>query len=209
MFIELTDLLRCAGDHADGHLVVATGEMRNRRITRGMIGCPVCNAEYWVEKGVARFGATDRTEMTDDADRTAAAPDAAAIHAFLGLGGPGGYVALVGTATRAAHALGQLLGDVHLVGINAPDGVFPDTMFSLLESPGFIPLRTASVRGVVVGGERANEKWLSEAARVVLPGQRIVVLSDKGEAPGIERMASGPGVWVGVKRETGKGKGEK
>ena len=167
-----------------------------------MIGCPVCHAEYRVEGGIARFGVPDQLEPGGTV------PEAAALHAFLGLGGPGGYVALVGSATRAAPALAPLLGEVHLVGINAPSGVVPDLMFSLLESPGFIPLRTASVRGVVVGGERADQMWLKEAARVLLPGLRMVVLSDEGEAPGIERMATGPGVWVGEKREKGKGRRE-
>lgn len=202
MFIELADLLRCQANHPESHLVVATGEMKGRRISRGVIGCPVCNAEYRIEGGVVRFGTADSAET---AETTAPVPDATAIHAFLGLGGPGGYVALVGSATRAAPALSALLGEVHLVGINAPSGVVSDPMFSLLECPGSIPLRTATVRGVVVGGERADQLWLAEAARVVLPGQRLVVLSNEGSIEGVERMATGPGVWVGRKGDKGRG----
>ena len=199
VFIELTDLLRCPVDHPEAHLVVATGEMKDRAILRGIIGCPVCQAEFHVDKRIAHFGSDDAVEPSE------LPADAAALHSFLGLSNPGGYVVLVGSAVRAAAALGELLGAVHLVGINAPNDVAPAPMLSLLESPGFIPLRTASVRGVVIGRERVSQKWLAEAARVLLPGLRMVVLSEQGEAVGVDRMATGPGVWVGKKRGTSDG----
>lgn len=193
MFIELADLLRCPAAHAEAHLVVATGEMTGREIVRGLIGCPVCHAEYRIERRVCRFGGADL------ADTRTAVLDATALHAFLGLSSPGGYVVLVGSAARAAEGLAALLGGVHFVGVNAPAAVWSSPVLSLLEAPSTIPVRTAAVRGVVVGGEHAREPWLDEAARVVLPGLRIVVLSDDGSVEGVERMATGPGVWVGQK----------
>lgn len=196
MFIELADLLRCPAPHAEAHVVVATGEMIGREIVRGLIACPACHAEYRIERRVCRFGAIDHAET---AETPADVPDAAALHAFLGLSSPGGYVVLVGSAARAADGLAGLLGGVHFVGVNAPPNVWSSVALSLLEAPATIPVRTAAVRGVVVGGEHAREPWLAEAARVVLPGLRIVVLSNDGSVEGVERMATGPGLWVGQK----------
>jgi len=201
VFIELADLLRCPAHHAESHLVVATGEMLGRSITHGVVACPVCQAEFRIAQGIVRFGAPDQRPPS------ATLPEPHAVEAFLGVAGPGGYVALVGSAARAAPGLAGPLSGVHLIGINAPPDVSPSPTLSLLESPDLIPVRTASVRGVVVGGERAGEPWLGEAARVVLPGLRMVVLSNEGSAEGVARMATGPGVWVGVK-QSGTGKRE-
>lgn len=202
MFIELADLLRCPGAHAEAQVVVATGEMIGREIVRGMIGCPVCHAEYRIERRLCRFGAADNAGTAETA---AVVPDASALHAFLGLSSPGGYVVLVGSAARAAHGLSDLLGGVHFVGVNAPSDVWSSLVISLLEAPATIPLRTSAVRGAVVGGEYAREPWLGEAARVVLPGLRVVVLSDEGSVEGVERMATGPGAWVGRKGDKRRG----
>ena len=55
------------------------------------------------------------------------------------------------------------------------------------------------MRGVVLGRGFADDPhWVSEAARVVLPGLRIV---GEGKDPPddlIELMASAEGVWVGT-----------
>ena len=200
MFIELADLLRCPQPHPEAHLVVATGEMIGRSIMRGVVGCPSCHAEYRISQGVCRFGAADAAESAE----RSAVPEAQAIQALLFLSSPGGYVALVGSAARAASGLVALLGGVHLVGINAPPDVAQGPMLSLLESPDTLPLRTASVRGVVIGSERAGAPWLAEGARVLLPGLRLVVLSDDASVEGVERMATGPGVWVGQKKGAGR-----
>jgi hypothetical protein len=54
-------------------------------------------------------------------------------------------------------------------------------------------------RGVVLGGEAVD--WVAEARRVVLPGQRVVVLRDAVPVvEGLETLASGDGLWVGRRR---------
>jgi hypothetical protein len=199
VFLELADTLRCPVNHPEGHLVVATGEMMGRTITHGIVACPACHAEYRIVHGIVRFGVPDQRPPGGTL------PEPHALQAFLGVAGPGGYVALVGSAARAALGLTMVLGGVHFVGVNAPSDVSPSPILSLLESSEMIPMRTGSVRGVVVGGECAGDPWLPEAARIVLPGLRIVVLSTEGSVDGVERMATGPGVWVGKKDAGGRG----
>ena len=66
---------------------------------------------------------------------------------------------------------------------------------------GVLPLKSRSMRGVVLGVPFGGDpRWVTEAARVVLPGLRVV-----GEGPDpvggeIELLASAAGVWVGTPR---------
>ena len=43
MHIELTELLRCPESHREEMLVLSTGEMRDRMVRSGLVGCPVCH----------------------------------------------------------------------------------------------------------------------------------------------------------------------
>ena len=105
MFIELTDHLRCPATHDESFLVLLPEDVVNRQVRSGTLGCPLCNATYPIIDGVAHFGAPVRRS----ACAPAAPPPVAGLAAFLGLSGPGGYVALVGdvaAVARVAHAHG-------------------------------------------------------------------------------------------------------
>lgn len=193
MFIELSEMLRCPGPHEETPLVVATEVMEGRSVRRGVVGCPACGAEYPIHDGIIRFGEPPRPR---DPHHVAEADTLAAL---LGLGGPGGYVALVGAACRRAEELAALLDGIHFVGINAPPGAVERDVLSLLESDGMIPLRTGMARGVVVGGDFANAPWLDETARVVLPGRHVVVEREGVEVDGLTGLATGRGLWLGAR----------
>jgi uncharacterized protein YbaR (Trm112 family) len=219
LFIELSEFLRCPEPHDETFCVVAPDEMVGRMITRGVVGCPECRREYPIEDGVVRFGAV----MTDPGRKPGVAaeagrggrrravdlPDPDVVQALLGLGGPGGFVVLVGTAARLAGALAERMGGVHFVGIDPPPDVSVSPALSLLVHPDRIPLRAAMARGVLLGAERATPSWIAEGTRVLLDGLRLVVAGDDVVAPGLERLAAGRGLWVGQKvgkREAGSGK---
>ncbi len=197
MFIELAESLRCPVPHEDTHLVLATGAMRDRAIAFGTLGCPRCQAEYPIADGIARFGPPPAV-----AAPPATLPDPAVIEALLGLESPGGYVVLVGSAGGLVGPLAKLMSGVHFAVVNlvGASGVSP--VRSLLVSTRTIPL-AAVARGVVLGAEYANAHWLAEAARVVLRGQRVVVLSEAVDRPpaALAPMAAGRGMWVGRKTE--------
>lgn len=204
MHIELTEMLRCPEPHREEFLVLSTGEMSGRMVRYGVVGCPVCMREYEVVEGVVYFeGAGSREREAGGAATSPAsrsplpAPDV--IQALLDLGGPGGYVILLGSAARRAVSLAALMGGVHFVGINAPDDVEELPVLSLLRSARVIPLRQGMARGVVVDAELAEPAWLGEAVRVLLRGRRLVVEREEVTAPGARRLASGDGLWVGEK----------
>lgn len=199
MFIELTEILRCPRGHPESYVVATPIVMDGRRIVRGVVGCPECQAEFPIVDGVVYFA--PRGAAAARAGGAPASPtyDGPALAAFLELSGPGGYVVLAGAAARHAAALSVAMPGVHVVAVNAPSGVAPGPMVSLLVSAGALPLKSAAVRGVALGADHAAAPWLGEAARVLLPGRRLVVEEEAAEPAGVEPLARGAGVFVGTR----------
>lgn len=195
MFIELAEYLKCPKDHEDAFLVLATGAMKGRAIRYGTLGCPVCRAEYLVVQQCIRFGPRPDLPAPEGP-----LPAAASVQALIGLESPGGYVALVGSAAGLAADLAAVMPGVHFVCVNAPQGTMPSISRSMIEAPATIPLRDGVLRGVVLGAEYGVPAWLDEATRVVLRGQRVVVLREGVEPPdGLTALAAGQEMWVGQK----------
>jgi uncharacterized protein YbaR (Trm112 family) len=213
VFIELTDHLRCPASHEEAFLVLLPGPVVNRSVRSGTLGCLACGREYPIEDGVAVFGTQgslkdslavaeklEKSVKSEKSERSDESVGAEAIMAFLGLSGPGGYVALVGDAGRFAPALAGLLPGVHFAAVNPPEYVIESPSVSLLRSP-VLPLKTASMRGVVLGGDYDDPHWRADAARSVLPGLRV---AGQGMPPdpaeGLELLAAAGGWWVGSRR---------
>ena len=193
MFIELTDHLRCTADHPESYLVLLPHGMEGRHVRSGDLGCPVCGRLVQIVDGVVDFGgriASDgKTALT-----------AEAIATFLGISGPGGYLALVGGVCLLAEGLSRLLPDVGLALINPPEGVAAGCAAGILLA-GRLPVKAASMRGLVLGADASgSDDWVHDAATAVLPGLRVV--GEGGEPPAglVEVLATSPEVWVGKKR---------
>lgn len=195
MFIELTDHLRCPAEHEEQFVVLLPEEMRGRQVRSGSLGCPVCGATYRIDAGVLHAGSAPDVESPP----TQLGADAQA--ALLGLGGPGGYVVLVGGAAARHEALAELMEGVAFVLVNPEDQQASTALVSILAS-NRIPLRQARVRGVMLGeGYGSDEFWVGEAVRVVLPGNRVV---GEGTAPVTQELsvaATTEGCWVGFREK--------
>jgi len=206
MHIELTEMLRCPEERREEFLVLSTSEMSGRMIRRGLVGCPVCQREFQILDGIVDFTEPVNADRPlRQIRRSAAAPspvavDPQSLQALLDLGGPGGYVVLMGTASRHAVGLSAQMGGIHFIGINAPTDVEALPILSLLQSDRMIPLRGAMARGVVVGAEFDRTSWAADAVRVLLRGRRLVVEAEHPLVPsGVAPLASGQGLWVGEK----------
>ncbi len=206
MHIELTEMLRCPEDHREEFLVLSTSEMNGRTVRLGVVGCPVCHREFEIIDGIVDFtevitGERQQRSVRRTPALRSAAVDAQSLQALLDLGGPGGYVVLIGSAARHAESLASLIGGVHFVGINAPQNIAELPILSLLQSDQVIPLRGAMARGAVVGAELSRTPWVGEAARVLLRGRRLVIESEEPTLPGsVKQLAVGQGLWVGEKK---------
>ena len=203
MHIELTEMLRCPEPHREEMLVLSTGEVRDRMVRSGLIGCPVCHKEYPIARGIVNFRRSKERVLKDTYVPPSPLPsaDAGNLQALLELSGPGGYVVLVGAAVRQAARLAELLEGIHFVGVNPPSEMDEQPMLSLMFANEQVPLRSSVARGVVVGADLATSPWLVEAHRVLLRGRRFVVENEEPELPiGLLKLAAEHGLWVGEKR---------
>lgn len=195
MFIELTDHLRCPADHAEQFLVLLPDAIEQRSVRAGRLGCPVCGRTYVVHEGIAELGGAP--PGSDSGEPLSAE----VMHVLLGLEGPGGYAVLCGRAAARWRELAELLPGVALVAVNPPPEVTDSPpVLSPVRSP-IIPVKQRSMRGVVLSAEyAANPHWQAEAARVTLPGLRVVGRGPEPVAPGLELLASADGTWVAARR---------
>ena len=192
MFIELADHLRCPADHAEQYLVLLPGRIEERCVREGVLGCPVCGREFGIEHGIFDIGGAPEQVSPTSLDGDAAA-------ALAGLTGPGGYLAVVGGLAARHEELSAAIPGVRFVAVNPPAGVRDAHELSVLRG-GSIPLRSSSVRAVLLGpGFGSDPHWVGEALRITLSGLRIVGEGDPPASPDVELLASAGGCWVGAK----------
>jgi hypothetical protein len=192
MFIELTDHLRCPEDHEEAFLVLLPEQLSGRSVRSGTLGCPICDRRFVLRNGVLDVGGGE----SPDARVDQLTPEA--IGPLVGLSGPGGYLVLVGGPAARWREVKALVPGVALVAVNPPAEVLDEDGVSVLRG-GRLPLKTNSMRGVVLGAPfGADPRWVQEAARVVLPGLRVVGEGPEPSEAVVELMASAAGVWVGT-----------
>ncbi len=194
MFIELTDHLRCPSDHDERFLVLLPDRMEGRSVRSGQLGCPVCGRVFHLADGVFDAGDAppaggEQTVLTGDA-----------LEALAGVHGPGGYLVLAGAPAALSEEIAERFPGVALIAVNPPAGVADEDLMSVVRA-GMLPLKARSMRGVVLGAPFGEDPhWVGEAARVVLPGLRVVGEGGDPEAEGVELIASAGGVWVATPR---------
>jgi uncharacterized protein YbaR (Trm112 family) len=195
MFIELTDHLRCPADHEESFLVLLPDRLDGRWVKSGQFGCPVCGRTFEMIDGV--FDTGDGPAPTV-AQSNSGKLDAAGLTALIGINGPGGYLVLVGSLGGLWKELSNANPGVGLVAVDPGPDVIDGPGVSVIRS-GRIPVKSRSMRGAVLSRPFADDPgWVKEAARVVLPGLRVVGEGPDPPADLIELMASAGGVWVGT-----------
>lgn len=193
MFIELTDHLRCPADHDESFLVLLPDRMEGRSVRTGHLGCPVCGRTFQLTDGVLDTGDAPAPGI-----EAGSALDADALTTLAGLHGPGGYLTLVGPVASLWADVAELNPGVALVAVN-PLGEVSDTPDLSVIRGARLPLKSGSMRGVVLGRPFADDPhWVREAARVVLPGLRVVGEGKDPPEELVTLLASADGVWVGT-----------
>jgi hypothetical protein len=194
VFIELTDHLRCPNEHEEAYMVLLPDEVVQRSVRSGELGCPVCRRSIRIVNGVVDSG------DAPPPDETPVALGGDAIAALTGLGGPGGFLVLVGPIAGQWREVSRSLPGVGLVAVNGPPAVSDEPGVSVLRGARLM-LKSSSMRGVILSGKLdGSGAWMREAARVLLPGLRVV---GQGAAPDpalLEMVASAEDWWVAVRR---------
>lgn len=198
MFIELTDHFRCPADHEEQYLVLLPELIEDRWVRTGHLGCPVCGRTFRLADGTVDLG--DAPAEPAEAGPTLE-PDALA--ALVGLNGPGGYLVLVGAVAADWRRIAEAIPAVGLVAVNPPATVADEPGVSVVRA-GMIPIKQSNVRGVVLSAPFGSDThWVAEAARVTLPGLRVVGQGELPTSSSLELLASAEGYWVGARVRAG------
>ena len=194
MFIELTDHLRCPVDHEEAYLILLPDSVVQRSVQAGELACPVCHRTFYIRDGILDIG---DGPPPDGAEPTL---DGASVAALTGLGGPGGYLVLVGPVGGRWREVEHALNGVSMVAVNGPPALADARGLSVVRSAR-LPLKSASMRGVVLSGPFGSDAaWVREAARVLLPGLRVVGEGVEPDPGLVDVIATAGGWWVASRR---------
>lgn len=181
MHLLLTDRLTCPRCGPSFGLILLADRVQHRHVSSGRLGCPNCRDSFPIEEGFADLRAPPRGELPpglagepplggDESE------DAQRVVALLGIVGGPGTVALVGEAARYCAAVATGGGEIQAVGVDPDLRGWPEGpgVSRIAAGPG-LPFFGAMLRGVAIDG-RLGPGWLAEAARVVAPRGRVVVV---------------------------------
>ncbi|MEJ7810058.1 MAG: hypothetical protein WKG32_06510 [Gemmatimonadaceae bacterium] len=202
MFIELVDSLRCVRPHELTWLVAVAERTEGRDIVRGTLGCPACQAEYLIVRGVVDFasgasGDGSPGEAAPDPDAAGAAELALHAAAFLDLVSPGGFVVLAGDWARAAPALAATVDGVHVLGLNPTLALESGEGVSVARATGTIPVRPGACRGIALDDDDGEAGYVEAAVAALRPGGRLIAPASCAVPPGIAMLARDERYWVG------------
>lgn len=188
MHLDLSELLACPHCGPGRSMVVSVDRIESRRVLRGRLACPECEARYAIEGGRVDFGqvipARDET-----APGGAAGPEAATrVAALLDLREGGGVVLLGLGLEEAAARVSGLAPEVEVIALSRdPAGKTPErvTLFLGIREV-TLPLRSGGLRGAALLEGSAGA--VAEAARVVRPGGRLAVLRPQVDASALQGL---------------------
>lgn len=180
-----------------------------RYVDRGSLGCPVCRAEYPVDRGAADFRAPAAASAArgapapagPGATATGVAPsdqDVLRLRALLDLGEPGGIVVLAGAVTSLAAVLEDAV-DVTTLLINPGDAFERRAGRSVLLVERRVPLAAGSVRSAAVGADMAQPGILEGLALALRAGGRLVGPVGAALPPGMQELARDGSQWVAAR----------
>lgn len=198
MHLVLTDRLTCSRCGPTFGLILLADELQERRVHEGRLGCANCRDRYEIHRGFGDLRPAPRAPFVtdDDADVTAALDEAeraeaVLLPALLGLSSGPGHTVLVGRAVRWVHALrAELPSDAEFVAIDPETRHWPESEgVSRMACGEGLPFFDRSIRGVLLDGPEVARTHLVEAARIVAPRHRVVVLKPPSGAAEVLQQA--------------------
>ena len=192
MFVELIEALRCPRDHAESPLVVTASRTDARHILDGVLGCPVCRAEFPIRGGEALF--------VNDSAAEAVAPDqemGMRLAAFLELTDARGFAILCGSWGAHAEEV-RALSDAPLLLVNPPDGVDVSAT-GIVRVRGRLPVAPSSARAAALD-ERDDPLLVASAVACVRPKGRIAGPTTVSVPDGVHELTRDARMWVAERR---------
>jgi uncharacterized protein YbaR (Trm112 family) len=188
MHLDVVPTLRCPRDHEESGLVLVADETSGRHVVSGVLGCPVCEAEYPIRAGVAYFvepPPSTTAPRTDEVIRTAA---------MLGLTEPGGVILLGGQWASVADAISELAEALVLV-VNPPQIATDAERVSALYAGERWPIAARALRAAAIDTPH------DDIALLLRSKGRLVGTNAVPVPPEIAELARDADYWVGERTE--------
>lgn len=180
MHLLLTDRLVCPRCGPAFGLILRADRMEDRRALEGGLGCPNCREVYPIVSGAGDLRPPPRGPREPGFLEVPGEREVEMAHALLGVAEGPGEMALLGEAARFAGDLARRTPGVEMAAVHPAVLSWDEAEgVSRLVAGSRIPFGDRGMRGVLLEGEGAAP-MLREAARIVAPGHRVVVL----DAPG-------------------------
>jgi uncharacterized protein YbaR (Trm112 family) len=196
VFVELIESLRCPPcqrRREETTLVASATKTEARHIVEGVLGCPVCNAEYEIHDGIADFGPPPMPAATIDAPSQETAMRLAA---FLELTDAQGFAVLCGRWAMHLEPLSRLT-ETPIVVVNPPAGATVRVAGGAIRG-NVIPFALGSSRAVAFD-EAATPEILFHGLYALRPGGRVLAPASLPVPPGVGELVRDAEVWVGEK----------
>ncbi|MGI9625548.1 MAG: hypothetical protein ACR2QM_01820 [Longimicrobiales bacterium] len=185
MNVLLTDVLTCPRCGPTFGLILLAQDVKDRRVWTGEFGCPNCRDRFHVVDGFTDLRAPPRLPLVSQPDTQStgadSGPEAMKVAAALGVPEGPGFFVFSGAVCSCAAEVAALVRGIEIITVGAPGGAPSPGVSPIAADVGF-PVR-GSARGVALDLEQWD-KWGAEAARVVTPGGRVVVLGNPDEGLG-------------------------
>ena len=197
MFIELIDVLRCPNAHEESWLVLASGRIDDRDVMDGVLGCPVCEAEYPIVDGTVRFAPESHSKVVEPSSEE----EALRLAALLDLASPRGYAIIAGALGNSAPAL-RALTDAQLLLVNPPPGIEMGSGLSgLTIDLGWtaLPLAPSSARAIALD-DSATPAQLRAGLLVVRPSGRVLAPLTLALPDGVSELARDDRQWLAERK---------
>jgi uncharacterized protein YbaR (Trm112 family) len=192
MFVELLEKLRCPNEHEPSPLIATASLTKNRHIIEGMLGCPVCHAEFKLHEGALDLGGSCVAPML--ADDALTDEKMIRLGALLGLDERGGLYVLDFISSYFAAGLLEFSPHSQFVALTCGPEMDGASAVIIGHGDG-IPLAAGCARGIAL--DSANPKLLRSAVQVLAPGGRLVAPVNANVPQGIAELARDDDLWVG------------
>ncbi len=153
------------------------GDVRDRRVFEGYLGCFNCREEYPVDAGIADLRPPPRAPIGASPGLPADDPEKALrLAALLGVREGPGHLLVMGEPAAQAERVAAMVESIEVVAVHPGfEGTDEVAGVSRIRVGNVLPLQSYAMRGVALEGAFVTSH-LDEGLRVIPPGARLVLL---------------------------------